>query len=403
MELIARMEYLAIVMIIASGPYLSSHFVSTVERNRWPVVDAGGAAECGMGGRVRFIDSGEAAERVRSRPDCRVLTSGEHALAWVDKELAGTGAERATQRFKDKVAFREAARPVFPDIVFRELSMDQLEDFSPDLSMYPFVIKPAVGFFSIGVRTVHTPFGWKAVRRQIGHDIAAARAYFPEHMLSQTRLMIESYIEGEEFAVDGYYDAEGRPVVLNALHHRYADPADVSDRLYVSSRKIVEAIAPAARELLAAINPDRVIRNFPLHAEFRQEAGGRLVPIEVNPMRFGGWCTTGDFANFAWGFNSYELFMDSARPDWASIYRGRETQQFGLVVLDNRTGIARDEIRSFDYEALLERFSKPLHLARIDYRKFPLFGVLFVETPVGHEAELEWILRSSLSEFVTRE
>lgn len=388
-------------MIIASGPYLSSHFIETVERNRWPVVDAGGAARCGMENRVNFIDPGQAATLIRSRSDSRILTSGEHALAWITSELAGTDAERAVQLFKDKVAFRRAVAARFPDVAFRELSLQALENFVPERSMYPFVIKPAVGFFSIGVRTVSTPFGWKEARQQIGREIAEARSHFPDYMLSQTRLIIESFIEGEEFAVDAYYDELGRPVIVNALQHRYAGPDDVSDRLYVSSRRIIESIAPAAAGLLEAVNPDGAIRNFPLHAEFRRGEDGRLVPIEVNPMRFGGWCTTGDFANFAWGFNSYELFMNAERPDWASVYEGRESRQYGLVVLDNRSGVAREDIRSFDYEALLGRFSNPLHLARIDHHVFPLFGVLFVETPAGCEQELDWILRSDLREFIT--
>lgn len=388
-------------MIIASGPYLSSHFVETVERNRWPVVDAGGAAQCGMGNGVNFIDPGQAGQLIRSRRDLRILTSGEHALAWITGELAGTGAERAARLFKDKVAFRQAIAGAFPDVAFLELSLEELENYTPDPSMYPFVIKPAVGFFSIGVRTVHSPFSWKAARDQIGREIEAARAHFPGHVLSQTRLIIESFIEGKEFAVDAYYDDLGVPVILNALHHRYAGPDDVSDRLYVSSRRIIQAIAPAAAELLAAVNSEGAIRNFPLHAEFRQEHNGRLVPIEVNPLRFGGWCTTGDFANFAWGFNSYELFIDGARPDWAAVYGGRETQQFGLVVLDNQSGVAREDIRSFDYEALLSRFSKPLHLARIDHRKFPLFGVLFVETAADCGDELDWIMQADLREFIT--
>ena len=198
-------------MIIASGPYLSEHFVETVERNGWPVVDAGGAAECGMAGKVRFIEPGDAVSATRFRPDTRCLTSGEHALAWVGEEMSGSSAERAVRLFKDKVAFRQALQPVFPDLSFRELPLYELGGFVPDEAMYPFVIKPAVGFFSIGVRTVREPSDWTSARLGIAHDIDEAKRYFPGHMLSQTRLILESFVEGEEFAVDAYYDASGVP------------------------------------------------------------------------------------------------------------------------------------------------------------------------------------------------
>ena len=151
---------------------------------------------------------------------------------------------------------------------------------------------------------------------------------------------------------------------------------------------------------LDAINRDRTIRNFPLHAEFRRSAGGELVPIEINPLRFGGWCTTGDFAHFAWGFNSYELYLDGKRPDWPSAFAGRADREYALVVLDNDTGMAPEVIGGFDYDALLKRFTRPLHLNRMDYNRFPLFGFLFLETPEADRAETDWILRADLREFV---
>lgn len=388
-------------MIIASGPYLSPHFVETVSRNRWPVVDAGGAAASGMDGNVLFVDGTRARTEILSRPDARLLTSGEHALSWVTSELPGTDTARAAGLFKDKVAFRSALRPAFPDFEFREIPLEGLQNYTPPQGLYPFVIKPAEGFFSIGVYTVRTPQEWRAARQRLSGEIAEAGRYFPEHMLSQSRLITESFVEGDEFAVDAYYDDRGQPVLLNALHHQFAGADDVSDRLYLSSRRIIETIGPEAAPMLAMLNPAGAIRNFPLHAEFRREPGGRLVPIEVNPMRFGGWCTTGDFAHFAWNFNSYELFMNASRPRWSDVFEGKQETQYGLIVLDNRTGIEGQAIRSFDYNKLLGRFSRPLHLARMDYRKFPLFGFLFTETQPGQEAELDWILKTDLREFVT--
>ena len=157
---------------------------------------------------------------------------------------------------------------------------------------------------------------------------------------------------------------------------------------------------PEALQFLRDINRDREIRHFPLHAEFRRAPGGRLVPIEINPLRFGGWCTTGDFAHYAWGFNSYACYMNGLKPDWADVFEGRGDRQYSLVVLDNSTGIPSERIASFDYESLLQRFSRPLHLSRMDFREFPLFGFLFLETADSSSGELDWILCSDLREFV---
>jgi len=384
-------------MIILSGPWLSSHFIETVVGNGWPLVDAGGAAELLEGSGAMLLEPGVAARDYCLRPGGRVLTSGEQALEWVTRELRGTEEARGARLFKDKTEFRRLMKPDYPELAFRELPLAKISAYVPEPGFYPFVIKPAVGFFSIGVHTVHSPEEWHKVRAQIAFEISSARRHFPEHMLSQERLLLESFIDGEEFAVDAYFDDEGNPIVLNVLEHRFASLQDVSDRLYVSSQQIVESIGPLAREFLVGVNRACGLTRFPLHAEFRRTATGKLVPIEINPLRFGGWCTTGDFAYFAWGFNSYELYMRDEEPDWAAAFSGREGNELGLIVLDNSTGIAGEDIEFFDYEELLAGFSKPLHLAKMDFNRFPMFGFLFAEIAPGQQEEFRQVLENDLS------
>lgn len=386
-------------MIIASGPYISEHFRNTARSNNWPVIDAGGAAAFGLDTSPEFSAPGSM-EKVAQAASDRILTTGEHALGWVAEHLGNTPDARAAALFKDKAAFRRQLEPGFPELAFRELTPGELLVHEPAAASYPFVVKPSVGFFSIGVHIVRNVRDWVAARRLIVREVSGAGKHFPEHVLSETRFLLESYIEGEEYAIDASYDDSGEPVVYNILHHRFASGDDVSDRLYVSSRDIIETILPDALNFLRQINSDKAIRNFPLHAEFRCTSQGRLVPIEINPLRFGGWCTTGDFAHYAWGFNSYAYYMNGQSPDWEQVFKGRENREYSLVVLDNSSGVPADRIDTFDYDRLLRRFSHPLHLSRMDYREFPLFGFLFLETADGQGAELDWILRSDLREFI---
>jgi len=72
-----------------------------------------------------------------------------------------------------------------------------------------------------------------------------------------------------------------------------------------------------------------------------------------------------------------------------------------MIFLDNSTGIEKGRIAAFDYERLLSNLEKPLELRKIDYRKCPVFGFLFAETRESNFSELEKILKSDLSEFVT--
>jgi len=50
---------------------------------------------------------------------------------------------------------------------------------------------------------------------------------------------------------------------------------------------------------------------------------------------------------------------------------------------------------------LLAGFEKPLELRKIDYKKYPVFGFLFVESREENFSELQTILDSDLNEFVT--
>ena len=71
-----------------------------------------------------------------------------------------------------------------------------------------------------------------------------------------------------------------------------------------------------------------------------------------------------------------------------------------MIVLDNSTGVDGDDIISFDYEKLSSTFKNVLELRVIDYKQYPVFGFLFVETREDSFQELSQVLHSDLSEFI---
>ncbi|MBL7008502.1 MAG: ATP-grasp domain-containing protein, partial [Planctomycetes bacterium] len=239
-----------------------------------------------------------------------------------------------------------------------------------------------------------------AARDALRAELAAARRLFPRSVFDAERLIVEQVIDGAEFAVDAYLDDRGEPVVLNLLEHVFAGEDDVSDRVYRTSPAIVERWREPFAAYLRRFGALEGMRGFSLHAELRVDAAGRITPIEVNPLRFGGFCTTAELTERAWGFDPYLAYLRDQRPDWPRILAERAGRAFHLVVLDNSTGLAPAEIAAFDYDRLLAGFSRPLGLVRLDHRQYPLFGFVVVETEAGDSSELDAILRSDLREFV---
>jgi hypothetical protein len=289
---------------------------------------------------------------------------------------------------------------MYPDFYFREIQLYDLDDLSVNNMPMPFIIKPKVGFFSMGVYKVTSPLKWEQIKEAMKEEIRRAKDYYPTEVLNTTSFIIEQCIEGEEFAVDAYFDAAGEPVILNIHKHIFSSSEDVGDRVYISSKEIIQGNIDQFSAFLKEIGRLSGVKNFPVHAEIRRDRTGSVLPIEINPMRFGGWCSTADATYLAYGFNPYVLYFSQERPDWTEILKDKEGKLYSIIALDNSTGVEGTQIASFDYDRLLSNFESPLELRKIDYKEYPVFGFLFTETKEENIFELERILKSDLKEFI---
>ena len=254
---------------------------------------------------------------------------------------------------------------------------------------------------SMGVYKVANADDWAITINSIIKEIDKNKDLYPAQVVDTSSFIIEQCIEGEEFAVDAYFNSTGEPVVLNILKHIFSSDADVSDRVYTTSKKIIEKNLEEFTKFAGKIGKLAGIKNFPMHIEIRRDDSGMILPIEINPMRFGGWCTTADISFMAYGFNPYLYYYSQQKPDWSKILKEKEGKLFSIIVLDNSTGINIDQIKSFDYDKLLSNFEKPMELRKINFREYPVFGFLFTETREENFIELKNILHSDLNEFIS--
>ncbi len=388
-------------MFFVDKPYVSDFLKKTVRDNDIPVVETESAKQLNLYDGTTVISEVSAIEMVRKTKDLPIYTNSENAIGWISEHLPFSHLPEKIELFKDKLKFRQLTKAIFPDFYFQGVNLNELKSVQFDQLPLPFIIKPAIGFMSMGVYKVASYDEWIAAMASITTEMEQIEGLYPDSVLDTSLFIIEQCINGEEFAVDVYYNATGEAVVLGILKHVFSSDADVSDRVYVSSKDIIEKNLTEFTEFADKIGRLADIKNFPVHIELRRDSDGTLLPIEVNPMRFGGWCTTADISFLAYGFNPYLSFYKQEKPDWSQLLQGKEGKLFSVVVLDNSTGIEIDKISSFDYDKLLSKFKKPLELRKIDFQQYPVFGFLFTETQEDDFAEIKNILDSDLREFIT--
>ena len=388
-------------MFFVDKPYVSDFFKKTVKDNNIPIIATDAAAELGLYPGTTMVSGSDAIEIMGKEENPLIYTTSENSIGWIAEHFAFSDLPEKINLFKDKLKFRQLTKPMFPDFYFQGVRIEELGKVQFDQLPLPFIIKPAIGFMSMGVYQVENYTEWIAVIDAINGEIEQVKNLYPASVLNTSSFIIEQCINGEEFAVDVYYNSSGEAVVLGILKHVFASAADVSDRIYISSKEIIEENLVEFTEFAGGIGRLAGVKNFPVHIELRRDEDGVLLPIEVNPMRFGGWCTTADLSFLAYGFNPYLYYYQQQKPDWGTLLAGKEGKLFGIVVLDNSTGVAISQIKSFNYDKLLSKFDKPLELRKIDFQQYPVFGFLFVETAEDNFIELQNILNSDLREFVT--
>ena len=388
-------------MIILDKPYVSDFLIDTINKYEIPVLNNAFVKAISSIKKTNLISDNKAIQSIENEHEL-LYTNSENAIGWVGENLEKTKLPNQIELFKNKEKFRELLSKLYPDFYYKKIAFTELVNVNFETLTKPFVIKPNVGFFSMGVHIIKNDSDWNNALISLNTEMELVKDLYPLQVMDATEFIIESYIKGEEYAVDCYFNDKGKPVILNIMEHQFSSTDDVSDRLYFTSTTIINRLKDTVQIFLEKLNDLAGLTNFPLHIEIRID-NGIIIPIEGNPIRFGGWCTTPDLTYHAYGINSYQYYFEQVEPDWDSIINTFDTSIYSIVILNNATGYKSNQIKSFDYEKLRSTFENPLELRKIDYAKYPLFGFLFTKTSSNNISELEKILVSDLTEFILAE
>lgn len=387
-------------MLIIDKPYISNFLIETIKKNKFPVLENEFSKIYKKEIGSFLLKDEKFISKYAASKNPKLYTTSENSIGWISKNLECSNLSEKINLFKNKTKFRELTALMYPDLYFKEIKITNIDRIIFDELPLPFIIKPSTGFFSMAVYKVNNENEWEETKKNILVEIKEVETLYPREVLDTNNFIIEEYIEGDEYAFDAYYDEHGQPVLLNAFKHYFASSNDVSDRVYYTSKEIIEKNYQIFTDFLIKIGELANIKNFPVHVEVRINQKGQPIPIEINPLRFGGWCTTADMTFHAFGFNPYEYFLKSQKPNWESIIAQTNDSLYPIIVLDNSTGQDSKTIKSFDYVRLSLEFDHILEIRKVNYNDYPVFGFLFAETKGNSFSELEKISASTLKEFI---
>ena len=258
-------------MIILDEPFVSDLLIETIVKEELPVIENSYLKEKQTNSGLNPIACEQAVIELNTKDFPLLYSNSENAIHWVFRHLKNTTLPGKIELFKNKVKFRMLVQDMFPDFYFKEIAVADLNSFDLSETAFPFIIKPSVGFFSLGVHKVDSIEHWPHIVAKINDEVLQNKKLYPTEVVNQENYIIEQLINGDEYAFDAYFDGAGNPVILGIFKHLFSSDSDVSDRVYYTSKNLIETQLEPFTNFLKEIGKRTELRNFPLHVEVRLE------------------------------------------------------------------------------------------------------------------------------------
>ena len=382
-------------MIILEQPYVSDKFIQVAVEHHIPVLSNDMSEHlCRQGYPLNIYTEEAFVEEYFKRG--RIYTMSENALGWLVAHLPDKELLQKIDLLKNKATFRKICSGLYPDFFFCEVDTDKLNSIDASLLKFPLVIKPSIGFLSAGVYVIHNADEWSKTIKNIEQNFEKECNQFPEFVVNTHKFLIEEYIKGEEYAVDAYFDEQVIPVILNIFHHRFASEADTSDHLYCSSLALYNAYEKAFMDFLEETNRVLGLKNFPMHIEFRYD-GKRAIPIEINPLRFAGFCLN-ELQIHISGIHPVGAYLNNMHITKEQMWKGKENDIYSFMVLERPTDVPANSV--FDSEKFKHSLMDVLELREVE-ANVGVAATAFTRTDAAHMQELEAVLNINMHDFMS--
>lgn len=317
--------------------------------------------------------------------DDKLYVPSQSSLELVMERIRCPQRLRAIELLSDKYQCRSIMKPLFPDFHFEASILSEMKE---DMFVRgrKYIIKPSKGFFGVGVKTVEKPTDIHRFKDEIQQELDLNRQIFSERVFSN-ELIIEPFIEGDEYAVDMFYSEKGEPVIANITYHPLPRKKEYHHVLYYTSHRIFQQLYPQVESFFTRLNSILNLHSFPIHAEFKLERGKELLPVELNPLRYGGFGLT-DLSYYAFGQCPYFCFFQDQKYHWKSLWNEhRQNKYYAWVLAYNGTEVDMERVNINHAHTKLRAFigDKPLlHYQALDYRNNPVFAIAYLAEEKEH-------------------
>ncbi len=307
-------------------------------------------------------------EGFQFNPNDKVCITSEASLQIVREALTDDAKKNAINSLKDKYKFREILTQLYPNYQFRKVALKDIVNLEIEKKT---IIKPSKGFFGIAVKTVDEHTDLQKLSKEVEQEIESTYNVFSEEMLSHNEFVVEDYIEGEEYAVDMFYDKNGEPHIVNIYHHPMPRVEAYLHMLYYSSKEVFDKTYDKAITFFKKLNDILGVKDMVLHAEFKYDT--EFIPVEINAMRYGG-VGLGNLIYHAIGLNPYQCFKEGKTPNWSKIWEQHKEDNFAFLIAYNGTEVDTSQYEP-DIEKLKGEFTEVLYEAIFDYQSQLTLGV----------------------------
>lgn len=318
--------------------------------------------------------------------DDKLYISSQSSLDLVMERTRCPERLRAIEILSDKYQCRSVMKPLFPDFYFETKKLSEIKK-DMFIRNRKYIIKPSKGFFGIGVKVVDEQPAIHRLVDEIRQEIDLYGRVFSENVFSREDMIIERFIEGDEYGVDMFYSETGDPVIVSLTYHPMPAKERYHHVLYYIGHRMFEQLYPQIESFFIRLNSILNIWALPIHAEFRLAGDKTLLPIELNPLRYGGFGFA-DLSYYAYDQCPYFSFFLDHKYDWKKIWNNRRRNKYYAWVLAyNGARVDTSEINIDNVHAKLCAFigDKPLlHYQELDYRNNPVFAVAYLAEEEEH-------------------